>query len=214
MKNIIFILSLLLFTCFISYSQETYKVGNTEYYYGRYYTSTCKPLVKRSHANIQKFLNSKGLFEIPKGYEVDHIIPLSEGGSDDPSNMQLLTVEQHQIKTAKERANTGNSTYTGNRTTYSTYSNKQYNYSTTNSNYSRTDSKGRIIYKGSRGGEYYISPNGSKVYISSGNGSMTNTTTTGNNGTSIGSSGKTIYTGSRGGKYYINSNGNKTYIKK
>lgn len=39
-------------------------------------------------------LRSKGYTKIPKGYEVDHIQPLSKVGKDDPSNMQLLTKQQ------------------------------------------------------------------------------------------------------------------------
>jgi hypothetical protein len=35
---------------------------------------------------------------------VDHIQPLSEGGNDDPSNMQLLTKEDHLQKTLQERS--------------------------------------------------------------------------------------------------------------
>jgi len=34
--------------------------------------------------------------------EVDHIVPLSKGGRDDPSNMQWLPKAQHQDKTKRE----------------------------------------------------------------------------------------------------------------
>jgi 5-methylcytosine-specific restriction endonuclease McrA len=43
-----------------------------------------------------------GYFSTPKGYEVDHIIPLSQGGADSRYNMQLLTREAHRAKTATE----------------------------------------------------------------------------------------------------------------
>ncbi len=86
-------------------SYKTYKVGDTEYYSGRYYKSTGKPMVKRSLENKKKFLASKGLKRTPRGYEIDHIIPLSLGGSDSPQNMQLLTIAQHKAKTQKEHQN-------------------------------------------------------------------------------------------------------------
>ncbi len=85
-------------------AQSTYKVGDTEYYYGRYYVTTGKPMVKRSYANKEIFLNTLGLEDTPEGYEIDHIIPLFMGGSDSPENMQLLTFKEHKIKTAKERS--------------------------------------------------------------------------------------------------------------
>jgi 5-methylcytosine-specific restriction endonuclease McrA len=34
--------------------------------------------------------------------EVDHIMPLHQGGTDDESNFQSLCVEHHRIKTAKD----------------------------------------------------------------------------------------------------------------
>lgn len=37
-------------------------------------------------------------------YDVDHIIPLSEGGLHHPNNLQIITHEQHLIKTAKENS--------------------------------------------------------------------------------------------------------------
>ena len=56
----------------------------------------------RSPAAKREFLRLYGLTRIPKGYQIDHIIPLAEGGADDPANMQLLTIEQHRQKTKRE----------------------------------------------------------------------------------------------------------------
>lgn len=225
MKIILLIFALI--TSF-SYSQETYIVGKTEYFYNQYYSTTGKPVVKRSETNKRIFLKSKGYSEIPNGYQIDHIIPLSEGGSDDPSNMQLLTIEQHKAKTARERTNRSNSTYSSTNSYYNSSSN-YYNEPITTATYSRTDNNGRLIYKGASGGEYYVSSTGNKVYVRNNN-SKTYTTSPSSSYTtssptyysspsystpsSSSSTSRNIQTGSRGGQYYINSNGNKTYIKK
>lgn len=37
-------------------------------------------------------------------YDVDHIIPLFEGGPHHPSNLQIITHEEHLMKTAKENS--------------------------------------------------------------------------------------------------------------
>ncbi len=37
--------------------------------------------------------------------EVDHVIPLSKGGRDDPGNMQWLSKEQHKEKTKRDLQN-------------------------------------------------------------------------------------------------------------
>ena len=50
-----------------------------------------------------EFLELCGLDSVPEGYEVHHIIPLSEGGTDDPSNMVLLSSEEHQAITSAHR---------------------------------------------------------------------------------------------------------------
>ncbi len=156
MKKIIIFLTFLIPT--FLFSQETYTIGSTEYYYNQTY-SNGKPKVKRSAANKANFLKSKGYNSTPYGYEIDHIIPLSKGGTDDPSNMQLLTVEQHKRKTARERANNTSSTYSSYSTSY--YSNS------TNDNSSYQYSTGKKVYTGSRGGKYYINSNGKKTYIKS-----------------------------------------------
>ena len=55
--------------------------------------------IKRSQEAKRSFLKQHGLTKVPKGYEVDHRVPLCAGGSDSPSNMQLLTKAQHRAKT-------------------------------------------------------------------------------------------------------------------
>ena len=177
MKRIILLFNVFISLITYSFSQETYKIGKTEYYYNEYYLTTGKPLVKRSETNKSDFLKSIGYNDIPFGYQIDHIIPLSEGGTDDPSNMQLLTIEQHALKTANERNKRSNSTnnvypeYKSN-TTYNNY-----NYSAPKSNYSNSTpnyntnpnsnnySAPKTIRTGPRGGQYYINSNGNKTYI-------------------------------------------------
>ena len=99
--------------------KPTYNVGGTKYIYGETYKTTGQPKVERSSSAKNEFLKSKGYSKVPNGYQVDHIVPLSQGGRDVPSNMQLITIEQHKQKTAMERRNVS-----------TTYSNKSYNYST------------------------------------------------------------------------------------
>lgn len=138
---------------------ETYTINGTEYYNNETYSTTGKPKVKRSMAVRNQFLRSQGYAKVPDGYEVDHIIPLSQGGSDTPDNMQLLTVEQHRQKTARERANTSStglpSSYFSTPTAPSIYSTP----STT------LPSSSPVIHTGPRGGQYYINSNGNKTYV-------------------------------------------------
>ena len=117
MKNLLFLLCCLL--CFIQgYSQkkQTYQINGTNYIQGEYYKTTNKPKVQRSSKSRQDFLTSKGYSKVPNGYHVDHIIPLSKGGSDTPSNMQLISKEQHKQKTSLERKSKSNKiVHTGSR---------------------------------------------------------------------------------------------------
>ncbi len=118
MKKIFVSLLTLLFCFTYSHSQskQTYTVDSTTYIYGEYYKTTGKPKVQRSAKARQEFLKSKGYDKTPDGYHVDHIIPLSQGGLDAPSNMQLMPMVEHKQKTSKERKNIANKTiYIGSR---------------------------------------------------------------------------------------------------
>src|SRR5690554_7623051 len=97
-KNIFTIVAVIFATTFLSAQTQTYTLGSTEYVQGEYYSTTGNPKVVRSATNKKAFLKSKGYDQTPTGYEIDHIIPLSQGGSDHPSNMQLLTISQHKEK--------------------------------------------------------------------------------------------------------------------
>lgn len=166
-QNILSSLAILIaFT--VSNAQSTYVIGNTEYISGEYYTTTGKPKVVRSEANKRSFLRSQGYSKTPYGYHIDHITPLSQGGTDSPSNMQLLTVRQHKAKTARERSNSSNSYY------YKDHKSSNYYYVKPLINlkkvkYQRssynTSSSARAVYIGSRGGNYYINSNGNKTYV-------------------------------------------------
>jgi len=83
--------------------KSTYKIGNTKYSGNERYKSSGLPKVERSELAKREFLKSKGYKQVPPGYEVDHVIPLSKGGQDEPSNMQLIPKGAHKQKTASER---------------------------------------------------------------------------------------------------------------
>ena len=57
---------------------------------------------KRDPKVVERFLKRQGLTKTPKGKEVDHIVPLEDGGSDTGRNLQLITEKQHAAKTARE----------------------------------------------------------------------------------------------------------------
>ena len=108
-----------------SQKKQTYQINGTTYIQGEYYKTTNKPKVQRSSRARQKFLKSKGYDKVPTGYHVDHIIPLSKGGTDTPSNMQLISKQQHKQKTSLERKSTSNKIiHTGSRGGQYYYNNK------------------------------------------------------------------------------------------
>lgn len=63
----------------------------------------------RSRSRVCRFLRMTGHVKpgekcrVPEGYRVDHHISLACGGCDVPSNMALLTVEEHAAKSKWER---------------------------------------------------------------------------------------------------------------
>jgi hypothetical protein len=59
--------------------------------------------IKRSSEEKKKFERESGYPHGRPGYVVDHIIPLSQGGRDDPSNMQWQTKEEAKAKDRTER---------------------------------------------------------------------------------------------------------------
>ncbi|SFW55989.1 HNH endonuclease signature motif containing protein [Selenomonas ruminantium] len=59
--------------------------------------------IVRSEEMKKAFLHKHGYTEVPIGYEVHHIVPLSEGGADDPQNMILLSETDHNNVTAAQK---------------------------------------------------------------------------------------------------------------
>ena len=57
---------------------------------------------KRKTSTIQRFLKKRGLKKVPRGKQIDHKIPLSEGGSDSLRNLRLIKKKTHKRKTKKE----------------------------------------------------------------------------------------------------------------
>lgn len=129
----------------IQTQKTTYNINSTKYISGETYKTTGQPKVERSSSSKHEFLKSKGYSNVPTGYQVDHKIPLSQGGKDVPSNMQLLSKEEHKQKTARERQQIGTtnkkSTYNYSTTNKTTYSTPSKNYLTTKTGTYKTNYK-------------------------------------------------------------------------
>jgi hypothetical protein len=170
MKSLLSIfLAFFMFTA-VAYAQ-TYTIGKTEYYSTETYSTSGLPKVKRSAANKKAFLESRGYSKTPAGYQIDHIVPLSKGGTDSPYNMQLLTIDQHKAKTAMERSTT-TTIFPKFNMPSSTYKpvklpsyNSTYSLPKTPSYSVPSYSAPRVIQTGSGGGKYYINSNGNKTYV-------------------------------------------------
>lgn len=78
----------------------------------RNYCSTCerdaKGRIKRDQIAKDEFKRSNPCPSTGRtrgacpGYDIDHRIPLSKGGPDDPANMQWLSKDQHKQKTKRD----------------------------------------------------------------------------------------------------------------
>ncbi len=58
--------------------------------------------IKRDRSAVEDFKHTHPKPPGCTACEVDHIVPLSKGGRDDPSNMQWLSREQHRDKTRRD----------------------------------------------------------------------------------------------------------------
>ena len=57
---------------------------------------------QRKQSTRQRFLEKRGLTKVPRGKEIDHKVPLKDGGSDTLRNLHLIKKSSHKRKTATE----------------------------------------------------------------------------------------------------------------
>ena len=57
---------------------------------------------KRKQSTVKRFLEKRGLTKVPRGKEIDHKVPLKDGGTDTLRNLHLIKKSSHRKKTASE----------------------------------------------------------------------------------------------------------------
>ena len=77
------------------------KTRDQEDFIHAYSTKTKEELfdIQKIYQEAQRLTSSTGV-----RYDVDHIIPLFEGGMHHPDNLQVITHEQHLKKTSEENS--------------------------------------------------------------------------------------------------------------
>lgn len=188
-KNLNALIYLMLFSLSGLFGQTNAKhiIGRTEYVEGKVYKTTGKQYVKRSSVEKLAFLKTLGLKRIPNGYQIDHILPLSQGGEDGIDNMQLLTVVQHKIKTAIERGEVAD--INNSKISFSSFDNntqKPVGIKTKSEweiqkvisafDIDKELSSRKVLFSGSKGGIFYYNTNGKKTYVKTKLSDIENTT--------------------------------------
>ena len=81
-----------------SYHPYHYTTGGHKSNYAYGVSRDSHGRIKRSSKERYDFMKQTGYSHGRKGYIIDHIIPLSEGGCDCPSNMQWQTIDEAKRK--------------------------------------------------------------------------------------------------------------------
>jgi hypothetical protein len=110
-------LALLVLASSVSFSQrhrsghDRHASPKSEYHVSGHHRSSSAPgttrnsygKIKRSSSARHEFMKETGYPHGRKGYVIDHVVPLSRGGTDAPSNMQWQTKEEAKQKDKWER---------------------------------------------------------------------------------------------------------------
>jgi hypothetical protein len=59
--------------------------------------------IYRDYAAVREFKRTHPKPEDGRAWDVDHIVPLAQGGADKPSNMQWVPTEEHRRKNGRPR---------------------------------------------------------------------------------------------------------------